>query len=425
MDQWIKSFFLENWQQKSVALLTAIVVWVLVNHTITTTRVIPNVPIKVINLPADKTISDLLPTNHLLRRITLTLKGDKEVLQKINPGDLEVVVDASSKDDRWSVEIDKHNLISLNPEIILQQNITKIFHSPLEIRLSKLVTARIPVTILPPNGEAPERFQFLDIWPHNLVHTVSGPEQHTKDLQNKGLFLAFNLNNISQEELEALEPRDNDNQQYQDEVSFTVPEKWKQVLIPFNKGSTEFINDPNAKDLRINFLKKELIPINRNIPIRTFYPLKQGNTINPETSPLADNKDLIQNLHGIKTFITPLYAKNVSRIFLEVVRDNLEIAVIASSTTKKKGLQWSVQFINPLKLEEIYVSILSTNYGEANVDTTHPKEREIYLRNRFRNYMHNFKLYKGKDTPLKLSAKLNNHKIVIKDISVTKKSETK
>ena len=89
MESVIRRMFLHNWQRKLVAVLTAIVIWLFVNHSINETKTIFNVPIRIINLPPDKTIPGLLPNGMLSRRITLTLTGAKDVIEEMEPGDLE------------------------------------------------------------------------------------------------------------------------------------------------------------------------------------------------------------------------------------------------------------------------------------------------------------------------------------------------
>src|ERR1700761_2105489 len=148
MESMISRFFLHNWQRKLVGLLTAIIIWLFVNHSINGTKTIANVPIRIINLPSDKTISGLLPNGMLTRRIALTVTGTMNVVEELEAGDLEVLIDASLADsDEWVVQITKKNLVSLNPSIDLRHHITQLEHTDLVIKLSRLITAKIPITI--------------------------------------------------------------------------------------------------------------------------------------------------------------------------------------------------------------------------------------------------------------------------------------
>lgn len=398
MESVVAGFFLHNWQRKLVALLTALIVWIFVNHSIYETKTISNVPIRIINLPADKTIPGLLPNGMLSRRITLTLTGSKDVIDEIEPSDLEVLLDASTADtDEWVVQVSKKNLVSLNPSIDLPRHITQVEHSIFVIKLSRLVTAKVALTIDTPTGEPPQGYEYLDIWPQHIYQTVSGPEEEIQQLKAKGLEITFDLSEISKSELDAVKSTG-----YNDEISFSIPKKWKQVAVPF-LHTYEDLNDPEALTMRIDFLRKEFLPFAVDIPIRVFYSLEDLNKINPQTSSLAFN-DIIQKKFGIAVFTKPVFAKEVSRLFIDVVRNSIEIVILAAPKDKRKVLAWSLQFINPHELEDTYVAMslgnVSVNKG---LNTPISIAHEEVLRKRFREYMQRLTLYlpNGKKLHLK------------------------
>jgi len=410
----LSRIFFHHWQRKTLAFFTAVVVWLLVNNSINTTRVIPNVPIRVINLATNKTIDGLLPNGLLTKRLTLTLTGNKEVLDNVGPGDLEVIIDASDQYDHWIPKVGRKNIVSTNPEIDIFHNISDVTYNDFVIKLSELVTAKIPITIVPPVGEPPQGYQFLDIWPGKLYHTISGPEEQVERLQAKGLDLVFDLNAITVEELEEL--RESQDTVQADEVSYFVPSRWKQVTIPFLNNELQEINDPDAQNLRIDFLKHDLLPITTELPLRVFYPVKQSATLNPYNLTLASSS-IIHNNNGVMTLAIPLFVRDVSRLFLEVVSDHIEIAIIAEPSKNTEGLRWSVQFINPHRLEERYVRWLTPNHNNSKVHKDRPSQRENYLRHRFREYMQKFELFKSSYQPLQLEAKIQGRIIKVKDTS--------
>ena len=181
MDNVVTHFFTNNGQRKFAALIMAIILWLLVDHSIIETKTIPNVPIRIINLPQDKTIMGLLPNGVLQRRISVTLSGSKEIIDKLEPGDLEVVLDVSTANsDEWVIKLTKKNLVSLNPNLDIIHNVTQVDHSEFIVKISRLVTAKIPITILPPAGDPPNGYEFLDIWPLKLTQTVSGRRMKCK-----------------------------------------------------------------------------------------------------------------------------------------------------------------------------------------------------------------------------------------------------
>ncbi len=384
MESIIAQFFLRNWQRKLVSLIAAMVIWAFVNQSIHATKTVPGVPIRVINLPADKTIPGLLPNGVLSKRVTLSLVGTKGVVDEIESGDIEVLLDASSVDsDEWVVKISKKNLVSLNPNVDLNQHVYQVGHADLVIKLSKLVTGKIPVTIEMPSGSPPLGYDFLDIWPQHLFQTVSGPEEEVQRLKEKGLTLNFDLTDITKADIDALKSSG-----HNDEISYYLPKKWKQVTIPFRNNAHEELNDPDAKNLRMDFLRKEILPLDKEIPVRVFYPLEDLAIYSPLNLHIALTDD-IQEKEGLTILTRPVFVKDVSRLFIDVVRNSLEIMISSAPKSKREVLAWSVEFINPRELEDTYVAFSIANFA-ANKETVHgsiPKRQEELLRKRFRDYM--------------------------------------
>lgn len=406
MESLIASLLFHNWERKLVALLTAIAIWLFVNHSIYESKTISNVPIRVLNLPADKTIPGLLPNGMLSRRMTLTLTGSKDVIDQMESGDFEVLLDASTaEEDDWVVQVTKKNLVSLNPSLDLPHHISNVNHTNFVIKLSKLITAKIELTVEPPTGIPPQGYEYLDIWPQHIYQSVSGPEEMIQQLKEKGLSITFDLNEITKDELDSIRSSG-----HNDEISFLVPKKWKRLYIPF-RHSVEDLNDPEAQNMRIDFLRKEFLPLDKEIPIRIFYPLEDLDKINPSTYSLAYSDD-IQNKLGTAIFSKPLFAKEVSRLFIDVIRNSIEIVIRAAPKNKRKVLAWSVQFINPNDLEDTYValSIGNTAAGKA-AHGMIPKKQEELLRKRFRDYMQKLTLYLPNEKKLHLKSTIEGDHI--------------
>jgi len=412
MDKLIGQFFIQNWQRKVVALVTALILWLFVNSSISETKTIPNVPIRIINLPPDKTIVGLLPNRLLSKRMSLTLTGSKDIIQDIEPGDLEVILDVSTAgSNEWVPQISKKNLVSLNPDIDLLHHISQVTHNEIILKLSPLVTAKIPVTILPPIGEAPAGYEFLDVWPPHLTQTVSGPEEDIQALKLSGLELALNLNDISKVEVDAL--KSPQGTAHDDEVSFPVPEKWLKVAIPFRNSALEDINDPDAQNLRIDFLRKQFLPIEREMPIRVFYPVKYSDKINAKTYPMSLNEQMrIKN--DIVLFTAPLFLRNVSRLFLNLISDNLEITILAAPASERSNLQWTLEVIDAHEIEDVYVAYFASSSKGQNMALS--KRKELMLRTRFREYMLRLALFKAPDQKLRLESRLGEGQIIVNPV---------
>lgn len=402
----LRDRLLRNWQPKLTAIVGALVVWLLVNNSITTTRVVENVSVRVINIPAGQTVLGLQPHGTLRQQLTLTLTGSREILDRIEPGDLEVQIDASGQGSEWIAHVSRKNLVTTNPEIDISQGIDKVSHSEFIIKLSKLVTAKVPVRIRLPRGEAPRGYQFLDIWPQRLYHSVSGPEIEVTRLRRKGLELTFDLSDITGDELDELAETQEEGPD--DEVRYIVPNSWKEVIIPFISDAPEELNDPEADKLHMDFLRRELLPVQREIPLRVFYALRGLERVNPESYSLKAN-NLVKLQQGIFTLNLPVYTRDVSRLFLDVCRDQLELVIIAPDDPSLSA-NWGVQFVDPRQLENEYIRRHFPRGGDSG-------GRESYLRNRFRSYMQRFELYKSFERKLNLKVHRQGDGIVLVDMT--------
>lgn len=407
----LRSIFIDNWQRKSIAIILSFIIWILVNHSITATKTLHNVPIKVINIPSGMTIEGISSDGTLGKTLSLTITGAKKDLDRINPKDVEVLINASGKGREWIVSVRKNNLISLNPSINLMTAISSISHPQLIIKLSPLATEKIKVFITRPIGTAPEGYRFIDVWPKVLTYTITGPEDIVNKIKSKGLKLTFNLNDITKKELtEIASSPQNLNH---DEISFPVPESWKKLHIPYIDDSQIVVDSKNAQYLRIDFLKNVLIPLGQPIPINLYFPLKTLPKLNPQTLSLKANS-IVQEKSGIYTLTVPLYAHNVSRQFVDAVRDHLQLTIIAS---EEKELPWSIQFINQPELEEKYISLAISEGLDRDLKSLSADLRDEYLRKRFRSYLYLFQVYISKNMPLNLDVSSEKNQVTITERS--------
>lgn len=400
--------FIENWQRKLISLILAAIIWMVVSHSMTTTKVIPNISVRVINLPSDKTIEGMQVNGHLNKRVSLTVNGHREALEELSSKDLEVILDAKDKGPEWIATITQKNLISLNPDFDPAKMLSRVTPIEMIVRQSKLVTEKIPVLVTHPIGEAPKGYQFLDVWPYQLSVTVQGPEEAVKRIKSRGLKLTFNLNDVSQEQLDAIQSKQGETS---DEVSFFVPDSWKKISLPNLSDGPVEIDDPQAKALRIDFSRQALLPIGFSIPVTVFFPPKYSNTLNPETYSLATN-DFIIKKNGIKLFNKPLYAQGVSRLFLETVKDMIQMVIIAAPKAERDTLIWNAQFMYPHELEDRYVAKVMSETSDEVFDVQ-PHLLEDYLRNRFRSYMNRFRLYTPNHAKLSLKIELQANSISV------------
>jgi hypothetical protein len=404
MRELFSRLFLKNWPRKLVALVTAIFIWFLVSQTITVTRTIADVAVRVINLPHDKTVLGLLPNGFLNKRISVTISGSKSAVQDLRPTDLEVVINADGHKESWIANISKRNLVGLNHEFDYKE-IAELTANDLFINLSKLITEEIPVTITKPIGDPPKGYQFLDVWPKYLSQKVSGPEEQVRELKQRGLELSLNLNRITEPELDSLYEK-----QKKDELSYFVPDAWKKVAIPFKDNTLEPLNDPRSNLLRVDFLKQELLLLDMELPITIFFPLNYSQTINPQTYSLATN-EIVQKKNGLKRLTIPLYVRDVSHLFLQVVRDNLLLIIVAAPKNVQEELDWAIQFIDEKALENAYVIASLKQAGE---EVT--KYCEQVIRDRFREYINNLEVFTEDGKPFRIRPQLDANTITIQQL---------
>ncbi len=399
--------FIEHWQRKLVSLILAMIIWLVVNHSMTVTKTVHGIAVRVVNLPEAKTIEGMQANGVLNQKLSITLTGIKSTLEDLTGKDLEILLDAEQRTDEWIASISHKNLISLNPEIDLDKALSKVSPVQMIVKPSNLISERIPILVMPPIGEAPKGYQFLDVWPYQLFITINGPEETVKEIKARGPKLTFNLNEISKDELDTLAANHSDG--HTDEVSYFVPNCWKKVLLPQLSDTPIAIDDVQANTLRIDFSRQDLLPIGFPIPITLFFPPKFSNTLNPDTYSLATNS-FIQKKNGIRQIVSPLYAQGVSRLFLDTVKDMIQIIIIASPKAERETLLWNTQFMYPHELEDRYVAKVMAESGD-DLGDLQPHLREDYLRNRFRSYMNRFRLYTPNREKLSLKIELQANTI--------------
>jgi hypothetical protein len=406
----LHKLFILNWQRKSVAFLLGMIIWLMVNHSLTSSKIIPNVPVRIINLPAHKTVEGMQSNGRLNKKLNITLIGNTNILNHLNTEDLEVVIDAAGKPDEWGASISKKNLISLNPEVDIAKGISKVSHPTFIVRITPLVTEKVSVVITRPIGEAPRGYQFLDVWPYNLSLTVSGPEDVIKRLKSKEQKITFNLNDISKAQLDAIAQSDPSS----DVISFFVPDQWKQINIPLLSDTPFELDDIQSKMLRIDFLKCNLIPLDSPIFATIFYPAEFESLYNPLTLQIQPNQ-LIRKEHGNFILRPLLYAKGSDRLFVQIIKNRIQLTIVAAPPSQRQFLEWGVQFINPVQLEDIYVATLMSDASDEDIRVMKPSIRDEYLRNRFRSYMNRFRLFTAEDTKLELRARIDGEFVEVEE----------
>lgn len=408
MTDFLSRFFMRNWLRKIVSLGFATIIWLLVGQTVTVTRTLNNIPVRIIDLAPEQTVLGLQSNGFLDKKVSLTITGNKNTIRDLRSTNLEVVISATGHTESWIAAIDKYNLVCLDEEANIRRDIQSVAADDIFIRLTQYVTEDIKVTITTPVGSAPKGYEYLDVWPKYLIQTVSGPKEYVNALKEQGLDLTFNLNKVSFEELE----RNRIAQGNHDEIIFPIPKEWKKILIPFGNTNTyETLNDPKADFLRLLFLKQEFIPLNLNLPVILFFPVKYSHSFNPLNYTLEASPPIILD-QGIYQINIPLFVKDVSNLFLDVVKNNIALTVVMPPSYNNNSVNWAVEFIDEKTLEDTFVqAIVAQEHGILHdfslID-------EAGIRHRFREYLRKLSLF-GKDGhPLNLSAEISHNKVIIR-----------
>ena len=197
-----------------------------------------------------------------------------------------------------------------------------------------------------------------------------------------------------------------------DVVSFFVPDQWKQVNIPILSDSPMEIDDPLSKALRIDFVRCNLQPLNTPLPVALFFPPENIAELNPETISIATTA-LVEKNSGLFMIGTPLLVNGVDRLFLDTVRDMIQIIVIVDKDSERGLLPWSIQFVNPRQLEDKYVATLMSDVSDEDIRLLQPSLREEYLRNRFRSYMNRFQFFHPDESKFDLTILLKENLVYV------------
>ena len=109
-----------------------------------------------------------------------------------------------------------------------------------------------------------------------------------------------------------------------------------------------------------------------------------------------------------------MFASNVSKLFLEIVQDNLEIDIVTVPPSERELLEWSISFIDDDHLEDMYAAFLLSDTKHTDQSHLKNKEREKFFRQRFRLYIDRFNLYVNPQHKLELHCRLENGQIEVK-----------
>lgn len=408
MISFLKELFFKHWPRKLVALIAASFIFYFMNQSLTTTKTVNNISVRVVNIPLGKTVDNLGPNNLLNRKISLTITGKKTALEELSGSDLEVQIDAAGKTQGFSATIVEKNLFSNNPDFNINKEVRKVAKREIYIQIVNLASDKIPIYLLKPTGEAPKGYQYLDIRPHIAYVEVTGPEDVIKKLKTQGLVKIYNMNDITSEELDGVASRS----KQQDVISYHIPEDQRYVYIPSLSQEKKYYFETTKSPIVIDFLRTSIIPIDVRIPLSIYIPTKHPNTINPQKLQFETN-NFVALYKGVYIISNKLYAKGVSQLFIETVQSMMRVVVVPVYSSGQTPT-WSLDFINYRELEERYVAkmLMDTSSQQRLQDQPEIVRKDFY-RSRFRHYMNQMLLVNEDGSPLDLNIEVKNDNIVL------------
>lgn len=407
----LRRIFIDNWPRKIISLILSFIVYFVINQSLTTTKSVSQVSMRVINLPKDRTIEGITSNGKLPKQIELTLSGYAHILNKLSSRDFEVIIDATNKEGEWIPTISCKNLHATNPNVNIQKYIKSVDYKKFILHTEELVSEKIPVHLTKPTGVAPRGYHYLDTWPYRLYMTVKGPKHVVNRLKEKGVRHTLNLSDITRADLLAIESKSHD------VVTYPVNNHWKEVLIPELSDEPIPIDDANAKYLRIDFQRTDAIPITTPVPVDLFFLPRTADQLNPSKARLSTNEMVVVK-NGTKVLGKPVCAKGVSKNFIDIVKDYLEIVVVTTPVKEGESMSWSIQVANAKELENAYVELSNAEVLSPELSSLSSQMREEYLRNRFRSYISRIEFYTENDKPLELFITRKGSQIIITDPNV-------
>ncbi|MFY7843306.1 MAG: hypothetical protein ACOVOR_04750, partial [Rhabdochlamydiaceae bacterium] len=109
MKNFLHYLFIRNWQRKYFSLFISLIVWLTLHHSLTTTKILKNLSIRIVNLSENKNIVGASQDGLLNRTVSLSITGRKQILEQLSNANVEILIDAKNKPDEWTETISKKN----------------------------------------------------------------------------------------------------------------------------------------------------------------------------------------------------------------------------------------------------------------------------------------------------------------------------
>lgn len=393
----------QTWQRLFFSFLGACFIWWYVYENLMTVKIFSDVPVYVRNIPPGKTIVGMKKEiGRLNQVITLTLKGRKRDLDRIENDQIEVAIDATDRDTIWNEKLSLDNLRCFNPDIVLKSAITSISHTPLQIHISGMASRDVPLQILKPHGSLPKGYMMMDYWPQRLYQHVEGAEDSLAILRSKQLSLSFDLNRISKQELD----KASEHFGAGSEFFFKVPDNWKMtVLPPPFAQEPQKLDDPDAQHLMLFVLKPSILPLPQPLLISISHlPLPK------DQYSVFFNEQLMKKNAVDLYWTSPIYVQDVSAEFLTIIAPHLQMNVYIG---QKGNGTVSIEAANILRAERKYCEFIMQSHPEIfkGIEQTIKKQ----LQSHFWQYLRKMTFLNEKKRPLQFEVSIKDQQLFIEE----------
>lgn len=125
-----RKMFVQNWQRKVISLILAVIIWFLVNNSLISERTYSNIPVRIRNIPKGMIIPNINSEGFLKEKVNLKIVGYKKVLDQLSQEDIQVLLNAESKEREWAATIRKNEVVFMNKFINPYPFIRTVDHEP-------------------------------------------------------------------------------------------------------------------------------------------------------------------------------------------------------------------------------------------------------------------------------------------------------
>lgn len=137
MRKLLRKLFIQNWQRKLISLVMSVIIWLLVSNSLIADKIYHNVPVRVTNVPKGMHVEGIRPDGFLKNGITIKIVAHKKFLDDLSYNDIQVLLNATHKEENWVATVNKHQIVFLNKLDNPYPYIRSVNHEPFVISMKQ------------------------------------------------------------------------------------------------------------------------------------------------------------------------------------------------------------------------------------------------------------------------------------------------